>query len=98
MEKCIDISKHQTSFNAAVCKAAGITTVICRMAYSANEDIKAAAYMPAVKNAGMRLGGYGFGTWHYKSVCSGNLDKARSVMQHEVNSWVSIAKKYGVDS
>lgn len=98
MEKCIDISKHQTSFNAAVCKAAGVTTVICRMAYSANEDIKAAAYMPAVKSAGMRLGGYGFGTWHYKSVCSGNLDKARSVMQHEVNSWISIAKKYGVDS
>ena len=98
MEKCIDISKHQTAFNSAVCKAAGITTVICRMAYGTSEDSKAAAYMPAVKSAGMHLGGYGFGTWHYKSVCSGNLVKARSVMQHEVNSWISIAKKYGVDS
>ncbi len=98
MEKCIDISKHQTSFNAAVCKAAGITTVICRMAYGASEDSKAAAYMPAVKSAGMRLGGYGFGTWHYKSVCGGDLNKARTVMRSEVAAWIGIAKKYNIDS
>ena len=53
MEKCIDISKHQTAFDAVKCKAAGITTVICRMAYSYNEDVKAYAYMPAV-NAHVR--------------------------------------------
>lgn len=98
MEKCIDISKHQTAFNAAVCKAAGITTVICRMAYGTSEDSKAAAYMPAVKSAGMRLGGYGFGTWHYKSVCGGDLNKARAVMRSEVTAWISIAKKYNIDS
>lgn len=98
MEKCIDISKHQTAFNAAVCKAAGITTVICRMAYGASEDSKVAAYMPAVKSAGMRLGGYGFGTWHYKSVCGCDLNKARIVMRSEVAAWISIAKKYNIDS
>ena len=98
MEKCIDISKHQTAFNASVCKTAGVTTVICRLAYGTSEDVKAGTYMQAVKSAGMRLGGYGFGTWHYKSVCNGSLDKARSVMQKEVNAWIGIAKKYGVNS
>ena len=98
MEKCIDISKHQTAFNAATCRAAGVTTVICRLAYSTSEDSKAAAYMPAVKNAGMRLGCYGFGTWHYKSVCGGNLNKARSVMRSEVAAWIGFARKYTIDS
>ena len=98
MEKCIDISKHQTAFDAAKCKAAGITTVICRLAYSSYEDVKAGVYMPAVKSAGMKLGGYGFGTWHYKSVCGSNLEKARTVMRNEVNAWIAIARKYGINS
>ena len=46
MEKCIDISKHQTAFDAVKCKSAGVNTVICRLAYSANEDVKAGTYMP----------------------------------------------------
>ena len=98
MEKCIDISRHQTAFDAAKCKNAGITTVMCRLAYGKSKDVKADIYMKAVKSAGLKLGGYGFGTWHYKSVCNSNLDTAVSVMKEQLNAWISIAKEQGCNS
>ena len=98
MEKCIDISKHQTSFNATTCKKENIGTVICRLAYSNTADTKLATYAPAVKNAGMKLGGYGFGTWHYKSKNNSNLNTARTRMQTEVDQWIALATHYGLTS
>lgn len=98
MERCIDISKHQSSYSPAVCKAAGVSTVICRLAYGAGLDTKLAVYAPATLTAGMKLGGYGFGTWHYKDICHGDLETARQVMRSQVGYWISYAKKYGCNT
>ncbi len=62
MEKCIDISKHQTAFNVERCKTSGITTVIGRLAYAGSKDKVAMTYMEQSKSTGLRVGGYGFGT------------------------------------
>ena len=98
MKKCIDISKHQTAFNAVTCKNAGISTVICRLAYGAAVDQKLYAYAQLAKSEGMAVGGYGFATWHYKSLNNSNLDKARSLMRSQVTAWIDYAKKAGITS
>lgn len=98
MEKCIDISKHQTAFNPSKCKSAGVKSVMCRFAYSTSEDKKLADYSALVKNAGLSLGGYGFGTWHYRSKNNGSIEQARSIMRTEVAKWISLAQKYGCSS
>ena len=93
IEKCIDISRHQTSFNAAACRQQGVTTVLCRLAYGAKEDKCLNAHIGGVITGGMRHGGYGFGTWHYKDVAS-SYAVAREVMKVQVNKWIELAKKY----
>ena len=93
IEKCIDISKHQTSFNAAACKQQGVTTVLCRLAYGSSEDKCLNAHIGGVITGGMKHGGYGFGTWHYKDVAS-SYAVAREVMKVQVTKWIELAKKY----
>lgn len=97
-EKSIDISKHQTFFDAQKCKDAGVTTVLCRLAYGASTDSKVSTYLPAAKSVGLTTGGYGFGTWHYASKCGGSIDTARKLMQEQVSVWIQIAKQYGCTS
>lgn len=97
VEKCIDISKHQTKFNAAACKQAGVTTVICRLAYGSGEDRCLNAHAGGVITGGMKLGGYGFGTWHYSSQ-AGSYAVAKELMHLQVNKWISLAKEYGLKS
>lgn len=97
VEKCIDISKHQTKFNAAACKQAGVTTVICRLAYGSGEDKCLNAHAGGVITGGMKLGGYGFGTWHYLSQ-AGSYAVARELMHLQVNKWIKLAKQYGLKS
>lgn len=93
IEKCIDISKHQTSFNAAACKQQGVTTVLCRLAYGSSEDKCLNAHIGGVITGGMKHGGYGFGTWHYKDVAA-TYAVAREVMKVQVNKWIELARKY----
>lgn len=98
MERCIDISKHQTAFNVAKCKSAGVTTVIGRLAYAGSKDKIATTYMQQSKSAGLRVGGYGFGTWHYKSKSNGDVNLARALMREQVQVWIAVANTVGCDS
>lgn len=91
LERCIDISKHQTEFNAAACKLTGVTTVICRLAYGSSEDKCLNAHAGGVITGGMKLGGYGFGTWHYSP---NTYATARETMILQVSKWIELAKKY----
>ena len=44
---------------------------------------------------GLRLGGYGFATWHYKSLNGGNETTARRLMVAQVTKWTEQAKAAG---
>ncbi len=96
--KMLDISKHQSTFNASVAASKGIRTVICRCAYATSEDVKWKQFSSAVKSAGMELGTYGFLTAHYKSRNNGDYNTARAVMVQQVNKWIALAKAAGVHS
>jgi Lyzozyme M1 (1,4-beta-N-acetylmuramidase) len=98
VEKCLDISKHQGTFNAQAAKAAGITAVITRCAYSQGTDVKLAEFAPAIKEAGLKLGFYGFLTAHYDILSGKNFEVARTEMQKQVNHWVNLAKQYEINS
>ena len=93
--KIIDISKHQNTFSAATAKAAGVDGVILRHAYGTTPDTKAAGWAPDVAANGLRLGGYGFGTWHYKSLNGGSETTARQLMIAQVTKWIEQAKSAG---
>lgn len=97
IKKMLDISKHQASFNAATAKANGISTVICRCAYGTVKDTKWDAFAPAVKNAGMALGAYGFMTAHYQSKNGGNFSQAQAVMKKQVQYWIELCKAKGCE-
>lgn len=94
MKKALDISKHQSSFNAATAKAKGISTTICRCAYASSKDICWDTFAPAVQAAGMQLGAYGFLTAHYTSKAS-NFAQAQSVMRQQVQTWIDLCKAKG---
>lgn len=91
----IDISKHQSTFAASTAKAAGVEGVILRHAYGTTPDTKAAGWAPDVTANGLRLGGYGFGTWHYKSLNGGSATTARRLMIAQVTKWIEMAKSAG---
>lgn len=93
--KIIDISKHQSTFAAATAKAAGVHGVILRHAYGTTPDTLAAGWAPDVTANGLRLGGYGFGTWHYKSLNGGSETTARQLMIAQVTKWIETAKSAG---
>lgn len=91
----IDISKHQSTFAAATAKAAGVEGVILRHAYGTTPDTKATGWAPDVTANGLRLGGYGFATWHYKSLNGGSETTARRLMIAQVTKWAELAKSAG---
>lgn len=91
----IDISKHQSTFSAGTAKAAGVESVILRHAYGTTPDTKATGWAPDVAANGLRLGGYGFGTWHYKSLNGGSETTARRLMIAQVTKWAELAKSAG---
>lgn len=91
----IDISKHQSTFAAATAKAAGVEGVILRHAYGTTPDTKATGWAPDVTANGLRLGGYGFATWHYRSLNGGSATTARRLMIAQVTKWIEMAKSAG---
>ena len=93
--KIIDISKHQSTFSASTAKAAGVEGVILRHAYGTTTDTKATGWAPDVAANGLRLGGYGFATWHYKSLNGGSETTARRLMVAQVTKWTEQAKAAG---
>ena len=95
--KALDVSKHQHTFDPKTAKAAGIDAVITRLAYAANPDRLALSWCPGIKAAGLRLGAFGFATWHYKDRCGSDVATARQLMAQQVDTWVRLAKQHGVD-
>lgn len=91
----IDISKHQSTFAAGTAKAAGVDGVILRHAYGTTPDTKATGWAPDVIANGLRLGGYGFATWHYRSLNGGSTTTARRLMIAQVTKWIEMAKSAG---
>ena len=91
LKKMLDVSKHQTSFNATAAKAQGIATTLCRCAYASSKDICWDTFVPAVQAAGMQLGAYGFLTAHYTSKAS-NFSQAQAVMREQVQTWIELCK------
>lgn len=89
--KIIDISKHQSSFMPSTAKAAGIDGVILRVAYGKSPDSKALSWA-TLCGPFTRVGGYGFGTWHYKDKNGGDLNVARHLMREQVSVWADLAK------
>lgn len=98
MEKALDISRWQDTLDAAKAKAAGITTIICRATYGTGKDARWDRFTPAIKAAGIRLGAYGFATWHYRSQNGGSLATARSLMIKQTDALIALAQAAGVDS
>lgn len=97
MYKIIDVSKHQGTFNPVIAAAKGIDGVIVRLAYGTTVDGSALCWCNGIRNTGMKLGGYGFATWHYQSVCGGDVNRARAAMQKQVTTWIETAKKNGIN-
>lgn len=96
--RCIDVSRYQTAFDATTCKAAGVSVIMGRLAYGTSPDSKAFSYLALAKSVGLSVGGYGFGTWHYKSKNGDSVDEARVLMWKQVNYWIERAKSAGCDS
>lgn len=69
--------------------------VILRHAYGATPDTKATGWAPDVAANGLRLGGYGFATWHYRSLNGGSATTARRLMIAQVTKWIEMAKSAG---
>lgn len=97
MKKALDISKHQSSFNAATAKVQGIEMVFCRCAYATSKDVKWDVFAPAVKAAGMELGAYGFLTAHYYNKNGGSFEQAKVVMRQQVSTWIGLCKQQKCD-
>ena len=93
--RALDISKHQSTFNAQTAKLQGIEMVICRCAYATGKDTKWDTFAPAVKAAGMKLAAYGFLTAHYHSKNGGSVEAAKSIMRQQVSIWVDLCKQQG---
>lgn len=97
MNKMLDISVHQVSFDGAKARAQGIQAVFCRCAYGTSTDKKWSAFYPQVKNNGMKLGAYGFLTAHYKSKNNSNLNTALSLTKSQVQHWINLCKAAGAE-
>lgn len=91
--KVLDVSKHQITFNPEMAKLRGVEATFIRLAYGAGEDKTATAWAEPIKRVGMKLGGYGFGTWHYRELNGGSLASARQIMKSQVQTWIQIARR-----
>ena len=98
MQKALDISRWQDTLDADTARQAGIATILCRAVYGTGKDVRWDQFAPAVKAAGLRLGAYGFATWHYKSVNSGSTGAARAAMLAQTDALVALALDAGADS
>lgn len=93
----IDVSKHQVAYAPHKAKLEGVDNSIIRVAYSTTKDVTAISWAPGIRESGQKVGAYGFGTWHYKSVNGGSVVNARNAMRTQVNAWVNYAKEAGVN-
>ena len=98
MEKALDISRWQDTLDADAARQAGITTILCRATYGTGKDARWDRFAPEVKAAGLRLGAYGFATWHYRSVNGGSVDTARTAMLAQTDALIALALAAGADS
>ena len=69
--------------------------MILRHAYGTTPDTKATGWAPDVASNDLRLGGYGFGTWHYKSLNGGSETAARQLMVAQVTKWIEMVRAAG---
>ena len=95
MIKALDISAHQSTFDAGRAKAAGIGLVVCRAAYGTAKDTRWDRFTTDIRAAGLPLAAYGFLTAHYKSLNKGSLAAARPYMHKQVDGWIAQAKAAG---
>lgn len=100
MEKALDISKWQDTFDASTAKAQGITTVIARCAYESGKDVRWDKFVQAIKSAGFRFGCYGYTTAHYKKIGGSSITLAQALEKgrRHADAWIALAKAAGVDS
>ena len=98
VQRGLDISKHQSSFDAAKAGAAGISTVILRAAYGGFMDIKFREFAVECKKAGLLMGAYQFMTWHYKGKNNGDPAQARAIMLSQTRSFLDILQGQPIDS
>lgn len=97
-KRALDISKHQSTFNALTAKAQGIYKTICRCAYASSKDICWDTFASAVKAAGLELAAYGFLTAHYKSKNGGSFAQAQMLMRQQVDTWIDLCKQKGCNT
>lgn len=96
MIKAIDISHHQQSYNARQAVVQGIKHVICRTNYGTTRDSKVDAFALNALEAGQKLWGYGFATWHYDSINGKRFADAREAMHSQTAAWIAEARNRGV--
>lgn len=97
-QRSLDISKHQSRFDAAKAGAAGISTVILRAAYGGVMDIKFREFALECKKAGLLMGAYQFMTWHYRGQNQRNAAKAKAMMQQQTASLLRILQDQPISS
>lgn len=98
MQKALDISKHQNTFDPAAAQAAGISTVILRAAYGNFMDVRFWRFADDCKAAGLRTGAYIFLTHHYRNKNNGSVDAARTIMHKHLDVLLEILEGRGITS
>lgn len=98
MIRAIDISKHQVTFDATKAKSEGIQLAILRGAYSTGKDKVFDKFAASCANAGLDMGAYHFGTWHYERNNGGSISNARLLMNQQVRAFLSAIDGSGVSS
>ena len=98
MQKALDISKHQNTFNPAAAKAAGIATVILRAAYGGARDVRFERFAAGCRAAGLATGAYIFLTHHYYNKNKGSVETARAILNGQIDALLETLAGQGVTS
>lgn len=98
MQKALDISKHQNTFDPAAAKAAGISTVILRAAYGGARDVRFERFAAGCRAAGLATGAYIFLTHHYYNKNKGSVETARALLNGQIDALLETLAGQGVTS
>ena len=98
MQKALDISKHQNTFDPAAAKAAGIATVILRAAYGGARDVRFERFAAGCRAAGLATGAYIFLTHHYYNKNKGSVETARALLNGQIDALLETLAGQGVTS